>query len=117
MGHGSKTNTMKLNRDRCEVLCLALVLDRPGLETHICLFCLSAVLLLLAAQRMLLSGFLEGVKCKDSELTVWGWVEVMHSQDKARNGYCERSEPMRLEDLKNTFCIYEAGSVFSKQEQ
>lgn len=105
MGHGAKANTMKLNRDKCEVLCLALVLDRPGLEAHICLFRLSAVVLQLAAQRML-SGFLEGVKCKDSELRVWGWVEVMHSQDKARNGYCKPSEPMRLEDLWRKYILH-----------
>lgn len=65
MGHGAKANTMKLNRDKCEVLCLALVLDRPGLETHVFLFRLSAVVLQLAAQRML-PGFLERMKCKDS---------------------------------------------------
>lgn len=105
MGHGAKANTMKLNRDKCEVLCLALVLDRPGLETHICLFCLSAVVLQLDAQRML-SGLLERVKCKDSELRVWGWLEVMRSQDKARNGCCERSEPMRLEDLWRKYILH-----------
>lgn len=102
MGHRAKANTMKLNRDKCEVLCLALVLDRPGLETHICLFCLSALVLQLAAQRML-SGLLERVKCKDSEQGM-GVVNAVSPCGWRTYG-------------ENTFCIYAARSIFSKQDQ
>lgn len=105
MGRGAKANTMKLNRDKCEVLCLALVLDRPGLEnTHLLVpsFCGSVA----AISTKNAVWLLERVKCKDSELRVWGWLEVMRSQDKARNGCCERSEPTWLEDLWRKYILH-----------